>query len=112
MEQVADRGDRAYRVVGALVVPGDDAGVEDGVGEREEQLHVGVEAAAAGAVVVAAGNVLGEQVPVAGRQDGAGSVGPVLGDHLLLVTQLGAEVEQRQCLLAVGGAAVAGRPGG
>ncbi len=60
VDEVAVGGDGAHRVVGALVVPGDDAGVEDGVGEREEQFHAGVDAAAAGAMVVTAGNILGE----------------------------------------------------
>src|SRR5438270_7333019 len=39
----ADRGDRAHRVVGALVVPGADPRVEDRVGEREEELDCLVE---------------------------------------------------------------------
>src|SRR6266702_4839518 len=40
-----------------------------------------------------------------------GPSGPVLGDHLLLVGQVGADAEQRQRLVAVGGAAVPGGPG-
>jgi len=46
------------------------------------------------ALVIAAGDELREQVPVTGRKLGARTVGPVLGDQLLLVRQAGADLEQ------------------
>lgn len=71
----ADGGDGPDVVDLPLDAPAGDAGVEEGVGQGEEQLDVFVDAAGAGPVRVAAGDVLGEHAPVAGGQLLVGSAG-------------------------------------
>src|SRR5947209_5926806 len=105
---MADRGDWARGRELALVVPGADAGVEDRVREREEQLDVEIDAVLLVAVAVPLRDELREQVPVAGRELRSRPVGPVLRDHLLLVRQSCAEREQLLRLGAVLGRAVPG----
>jgi hypothetical protein len=68
------------------------ARVGDGVREREEELHVALNALPAGAVAVAVGNELREQVPVSRWELRVWTVRPVLGDDLLLVGELSAQV--------------------
>jgi hypothetical protein len=85
LEEVTYRGDRADRVERSLVIPAADTGVEDCVRKREEQLDIGVDPVGVRAVVVSVGNKLREEVPVPGRQFGVGPVGPILGNHLLLI---------------------------
>src|SRR5207245_877839 len=94
-EEGANRCDRTDGVEGALVVPSAATRVGDSVREREEELHVALDARLVHAVVVAAGDELPEEVPVPGRKLGARTVGPILGDHLLLVGETGADVEER-----------------
>jgi hypothetical protein len=84
----------ADRVKGPLVAPGGAAGVDDCVGEREEELDVPLDPMLANTMVVEAGDELREQGPVPGRKLGVGTVRPVLGDHLLLVGEPCTEVEQ------------------
>ena len=64
------------------------------------------------AVVIAARDVLREQIPVSGWKLRTRTVRPVLGDHLLLVSQTAADVEQGLRLRTVLGRSVPGRARG
>jgi hypothetical protein len=44
--------------------------------------------------VVSAGNKLSKGVPVPGRQFGARPVSPILSNHLLLIGEIGADIDQ------------------
>ena len=90
----AECGERPHRGETALVVPRADPGVEDRVGEREEELDVEVDTVLFAAVTVPPRNELREQVPMAGRQLRPRAVGPVLSDQLLFVGQRCTEREQ------------------
>jgi hypothetical protein len=110
-EEIADGGNRPDRVEESLVIPAADARVEDGVREGEEQLDVGVDPIFVGPMMVPACDILAEEVPVPGRQLGARPIRPVLGDHLLLVGETGAEGEEGASLRLEGFGAIPGGPG-
>src|SRR6266542_1084061 len=107
--QIAQSGDGTDGVERSLAVPHTDASIEDGVGESEEELHIQVHPAFVVPVVIPRRYELGEEVPVAGRQLRAGTVRPVLRDHLLLVGEAGADVDQGPGLGSVPIGAVLGR---
>src|SRR5207244_3231648 len=98
VEQDTDRrrGSAAHKR--ALLVPGDDAGIKDRVREREEELDVEVDTLLLGAMAVAARDELREEIPVAGRKLRVRTVRPVLGDHLLRIRQIRAQVDERLVL--------------
>jgi hypothetical protein len=101
-------GDRPDEVVAALGVPGGDTRVQQGVGDREVELGVLVDALA-----TLARHGPGEQVPVTGWLLGIGPVGPVLGPRLGPVIQLGAEADDGLDRLVIGAVALLqARPGG
>src|SRR5437867_12915119 len=105
-EEGADRCDRTDGVKDALVVPGAAAGVGDSLREREEELDVALDATPVHAVVVPTRDELREEVPVPGRKLRVRTVGPILGDHLLLVGETGADVEERLSLSEIVGRSV------
>src|SRR5439155_9382751 len=112
VEECANRRDWTYGVEGTLVVPRATAGIGYGVRERKEELHVPPEPMLQIAVVIAARDVLREQIPVSGWKLRTRTVRPVLGDHLLLVSQTGADIEQGLRLRTVFGRAVPSRARG
>src|SRR5262249_18437018 len=102
----ANRRDRPDGVERDLVVPCTAARVEDRVREREEELDRRVEIVLERACRVALQHLLCEEVPVPRRKLGMRPVRPVLGDHLLLVGERGADCDE---LLRLPGER--GRPG-
>src|SRR5438034_4272357 len=92
LEEIADRGDRAHRRERALVIPGADARIEDRVRQNEEELHRLIEVMFGVTGVVSVRDPLRKQIPMAGRQFRPRPVGPVEGDHLLLVGEPGADL--------------------
>src|SRR5438034_11455311 len=68
LEEKADRGDRAHRRERALVIPGADARVEDGIRQDEEELHCLIEVVFAIAGVDSVGGRLIKHNPMDGRQ--------------------------------------------
>src|SRR5882757_7869436 len=63
VEKEANRGGGTYRVKRSLGVPSHNAGIEDGVGQGKEHLHIIIEV-----VFIAGGDKLCKEVPVAWRQ--------------------------------------------
>src|SRR6202171_4090017 len=63
-EEIPDGGDRSDRFEESLVVPAADARVEDGVRQRKEEFDVGGNPVLVRTMMVAAGELTGEQVPV------------------------------------------------
>ncbi|MBK7416517.1 MAG: hypothetical protein IPJ38_16935 [Dechloromonas sp.] len=86
-EQVANSGNRAHIVELALGIPSGDAGVENGVGQREEELD-----ALSQVELIAFSHKGGEFGPVTRRQFGIGAVGPVFGDYFLFRGQVRLDV--------------------
>src|SRR5207245_6846865 len=84
-KEVADGGDRSDRFEDSLVVPAADARVEYRVREGKEEFDVAGNPVFVRTMMVPAGDILGEQVPVPGGQRGAGPVRPVSGDPLMLI---------------------------
>lgn len=78
-EIVADEGPGAGGVVVALGIPGGDEGIEGGVADGEEELHVAIEV-----VFIALGNGHGEAEPVTGLAGGAGAVAHEFDNRFLL----------------------------
>ncbi|HEY9287432.1 MAG TPA: hypothetical protein VIT43_05360 [Candidatus Dormibacteraeota bacterium] len=90
VQQISNRRDGPNGVKGSLVIPAADAGIEDCVRQREEELDIRLDAGFARSMVISVSNELCEQVPVPRRELGVRSIGPVFGDHLVVVGEPGA----------------------
>src|SRR5439155_26497020 len=101
VKQIAERGDRADGRKRSLAVPAADACVEDRVRESEEKLDVGVNTVLTGTVLVSARNKLTEEIPMPRRQLRVRPIRTVFGDHLVLVGETGAQLEQSHSLRQV-----------
>ena len=84
--------------MGVFGIPDRDARIEQGIVQREKELHRIVKA-----VLLASSNMLGKFVPVARGRGTLGAISPVLSSGLLGGRQVGTDIHQCRKLVAVRG---------